>query len=56
MLSEILTASLLHLRIHCGGTESDNNDSTKHQRGDRDEAVAHLTGACELGTQKVGVL
>lgn len=44
MLSEILPVSLLHLRIHCGAADNDNNNSTReHQRRDRDEAIAHLT-------------
>ena len=64
MLSEMLPASLLHLRIHCGaadmGTpwdaaESDNYDSTeKHQRRDRDEVVAHLTEPVNWGPIKWG--
>ena len=55
MLSEILPANLLHLRIHCGGADNDNDiDSAKHQRGDRDEAVAHLTEPVNWGPQKWG--
>ena len=52
MLSEVLPASLLHLRIHCGGVEDYDDNSTKHQRGDRDEAVAHLTEPVNWGPKK----
>ena len=52
MLSEILPASLLHLRIHCGSVEDYDDDSTKHQRGDTDEAVAHLIEPVSWGPKK----
>ena len=53
MLSEILPANLLHLRIHCGGAKDDHNNCEKRQRWDREDAVAHLTEPVNWGPKKV---
>ena len=51
MLSKILPANLLHLRIHCGGAERRN----AYQKGpNRDEALAHLTAPVYWGPEDLG--
>ncbi len=54
MLSEILPANLLHLRIHCGSVGNDQNESAKQQRRNEDEAVAHLTEPANWGPKRAG--
>ena len=55
MLSEILPASLLHLRIHCGGAKvSSEVNSVEHERSDRDDAIAHLTAPVNWGPKELG--
>lgn len=57
MLSEILPANLLHLRIHCGGAKDSNNVKCAHdERWDREEAVAHLTAPVNWGPKYLGLL
>ena len=55
MLSEILPANLLHLRIHCGGAEVlKGNECAKQKRRNRDEALAHLTAPMYWGPEDLG--
>lgn len=55
MISEILPANLLHLRIHCGGAEAHNgNNCVNHKRRDRDGAVAHLAAPANWGPKEPG--
>ena len=55
MLSEILSANLEHLRIHCGGAKvSSDVNSVKHERDDRDGAIAHLTAPVNWGPKELG--
>ena len=68
MLSDILPANLLHLRIHCGGAKDPdanclnnvncaNNVKCPHcDRWDREESVAHLTAPVDWGTKDLGTL